>query len=171
MHDFAVWFYCSFCFWRSAWKLKPVFNQLNQFRESGVRGSVTFLHAVMEPPRLLPELALALPWCVSGTWYIRGDSKLLFVPQNTKENTFSESSAYSERKKHNALYAKSSFQIELDTANLLLTLILFPCWFHFCIWWNRDDLVHSEYKIVTHHPPRTVDGHICMSSSRVDTFS
>ena len=123
VHDFAVWFYCSFCFWRSAWKLKPVFSQLNQFGESGVRSSVTFLHAVMEPPRLLPELALALPCCVSGTWYIRGDSKLLFVPQNTKENTFSESSAYSERKKHNELYAKSSFQIELDTANLLLTLI------------------------------------------------
>lgn len=48
---------------------------------------------------------------------------------------------------------------------------LFPCWFHFCIWWNRDDLVHSEYKIGTHRSPRTVDGHLCMSSSRVDTFS
>ena len=100
-----------------------MFHQLSQFRESGVRGSVTFLHAVMEPPRLLPELALLLPCCVSGTWYIRGDSKLLFVPQNTKKNTFSESSAYSERKKHNVLYAKSSFQTELDTAKLLLTLM------------------------------------------------
>lgn len=48
---------------------------------------------------------------------------------------------------------------------------LFPCWFHFRIWWNHDDLFHSEYKIVTHRPPRTVDGHICMISSRVDTFS
>ena len=123
LRDFVVWFYYCFWFRRSAWKLKSVFNQLSQFRENGVRGSITFLHAVMEPPRPLPKLAPALPCCVSGTSYIRGDCKLLLVPQNTKENTFCESSAYLERKKHNVLYAKSSFQIALDTANLLLTLI------------------------------------------------
>ena len=171
VHEFAVRFYCCFCFRRSAWKLKPVFHQLSQFRESGVRGSVTFLHAVMEPPRLLPELALLLPCCVSGTWYIRGDSKLLFVPQ-TQKRTHSVSHLHIQKERSTMCFMHNHLcRLSWTLQSFCWHWCLFPCWFHFCIWWNHDDLFHSEYKIVTHRPPRTVDGHICMISSRVDTFS
>lgn len=46
-------------------KTQTSVQSAHSVQRSGVRGSVTFLHAVMEPPRLLPELALALPCCVS----------------------------------------------------------------------------------------------------------
>lgn len=47
---------------------------------------VTFLQAVMELPRLLPEVPLAPPCWAAGTSHISGDSELLFMPKHKREH-------------------------------------------------------------------------------------
>ena len=81
----------------------------------------------MEPPRLLPELALLLPCCVSGTWYIRGDSKLLFVPQ-TQKRTHSVSHLHIQKERstmcfmQNHLFQAYCIDEREREANVLFTL-------------------------------------------------
>ena len=48
-------------------------------------GKVTFLQAVTELPRLLPEL-LAPPCWAAGASHISSDSELLFVPKHKREH-------------------------------------------------------------------------------------
>lgn len=82
-----------------------------------VLGKVTFLQAVTELPRLLPELPLAPPCSRVETSHISGDSEMLFVPQNTKKNTFLwVISGFRKEETQWSLFKKSSFQIALDAA-------------------------------------------------------
>lgn len=127
VHEFAVWFTAVSALEKVLEKTQTSVQSAHSV-QSGVRGSVTFLHAVMEPPGYFPAGAGAA-LLRFRTWYIRGDSKLLFVLKH-KGSAFSESSAYSERKRSTMGFMQNHlFRLSWTLQSFCWHWCLFPCWF------------------------------------------
>lgn len=96
-----------------------------------VLDKVTFLQAVMELSRLLPELPLAPPGWAAGTSHISGASELLFVPKHKREHIPVSPLHNSGRSIMG--FIKNHFRLVIGCP-LQILLLTFLRWLHFCNW-------------------------------------